>query len=149
MVLLRVLYAHALVAAPHLALGRSWALGRVLGDRRLGMAGIFLSLSRVMPRRYPLDGEVETYLLEESGFGRILDYAVIQPRIQDLYEWSASELEQPRLAALAVGGSPVYAWPVGESHVWDPPPMTAGARLLAAATAGGRGRVRATPPAAG
>ena len=52
--LLRVLYAHALVAAPRLALGRFAPLGRVLGDPRLGMAGAFLSLRRVLPDRYPL-----------------------------------------------------------------------------------------------
>ena len=37
--LVRVLYAHALVGAPRLALGRLAPLGRVLGDPRLGMAG--------------------------------------------------------------------------------------------------------------
>jgi hypothetical protein len=35
--LVRVLYAHALVAAPRLALGRAAPIGRVLGDPRLGM----------------------------------------------------------------------------------------------------------------
>jgi hypothetical protein len=40
-VLLRVLYAHALVAAPRLALGRLAGLGRNIGDPRLGMAGVF------------------------------------------------------------------------------------------------------------
>ena len=39
--LVRVLYAHALVGAPHLALGRLAPLGRVLGDPRIGMAGVF------------------------------------------------------------------------------------------------------------
>src|SRR3954449_7791078 len=51
--LLRVLYAHALAAAPRLALGRFAPLGRLLGDPRLGMAGVFLSLRRVLPDRYP------------------------------------------------------------------------------------------------
>ena len=37
--LARVLYAHALVAAPRLALGRLAPVARVLGDPRLGMAG--------------------------------------------------------------------------------------------------------------
>lgn len=45
-VLVRVLYAHALSAAPRLALGPFAALGRVLGDPRLGMAGAFLSQPR-------------------------------------------------------------------------------------------------------
>ena len=52
--LVRVLYAHALVAAPSLALGRLSGLGRVLGDPRLGLAGAFLSLRRVIPNDYPL-----------------------------------------------------------------------------------------------
>jgi len=45
--LVRVLYAHALVGAPRLALGRLAPLGRLLGDPRVGMAGAFLSLRRV------------------------------------------------------------------------------------------------------
>jgi hypothetical protein len=35
--MVRVLYVHALVAAPRLALGRLAPLGRVLGDPRLGV----------------------------------------------------------------------------------------------------------------
>ena len=53
--LARVLYAHALVGAPRLALGPLAPPGRVLGDPRLGLAGVFLSLHRVLPDRYPLD----------------------------------------------------------------------------------------------
>jgi hypothetical protein len=132
-VLLRVLYAHALVAVPRLALGRLAPLGRVLGDPRLGMAGIFLSLRRVLPRRYPIDGQVETYVRDENGFGRLLDYAVIRPRLQRLYEWSAGELEQPGLTSLISDGSPVHCWPPDEGHVWEPPPPTPLARILGAA----------------
>src|SRR6188472_296740 len=53
--LTRVLYAHSLAAAPRLALGRFAALGRLLGDPRLGMTGLFLSLRRVLPDQYPLE----------------------------------------------------------------------------------------------
>lgn len=133
-VLLRVLYAHALVAAPQLALGRLALLGRGLGDPRLGMGGIFLSLGRVLPRRYPIDGQVENYVRDENGFGRVLDYAVIRPRLQRLYEWSATELEQPGLTGLIRDGNPTYCWPADEGHVWSPPPLTLLARALAAAT---------------
>src|SRR5262249_27867506 len=42
--LVRVLYAHALVAVPRLALGRLAPLGRLVGDPRVGMAGGVLSL---------------------------------------------------------------------------------------------------------
>jgi hypothetical protein len=134
-VLLRVLYAHALVAAPRLALGRLGALGPVLGDPRLGMAGIFLSLGRVLPHRYPLSADLDLYLRDERGIGRILDYGVIGPRLQSLYDWSASELAHPGLSELITDGSPAYAWPYAERHVWDPPPMPAAAAVLRRATA--------------
>src|SRR5436305_5256028 len=93
----RVLYAHALNAAPRLALGRCALLGRLLGDPRLGMAGAFLSLGRVLPDRYPLAGNVERYIAAEHRLGRMLDYAVIAPRLQCLYEWSAEEIGELRL----------------------------------------------------
>src|SRR5262249_12844231 len=76
----RVLYAHALVGTPRLALGRLAPVARVLGDPRLGLAGAFLSLHRVVPDVYPLDREVEWYIGEEQGLGRLLDYAIIAPR---------------------------------------------------------------------
>jgi hypothetical protein len=120
-VLLRVLYAHALVSAPRLALGPSAAVGRLLGDPRLGMAGAFLSLSRVLPARYPLAGDLERYLDQEQRLGRMLDYIVIVPRLQPLYEWSARELGQPALLDLIEDGSPTYAWPHADRGVWDAP----------------------------
>jgi hypothetical protein len=64
--LVRVLYAHALAGAPRLALGRLAPLGRLLGDPRLGMAGVFLSLRRVLPDRYPLRLDVERYVPRSS-----------------------------------------------------------------------------------
>jgi hypothetical protein len=119
--LLRVLYAHALAAAPRLALGRFAALGRLLGDPRLGMAGVFLSLHAVLPNRYPLAHDVERYIADKQRLGRILDYAVIVPRLQRLYEWSAEELCEPRLLELVRDGNPVYAWPFEQRHVWRTP----------------------------
>jgi hypothetical protein len=128
--LLRVLYAHALAAAPALALGRLAALGRLLGDPRLGMAGVFLSLRRVLPNRYPLALDVERYLEAEQRLGRMLDYAVIVPRLQRLYEWSAGELGEPRLLELVRDGNPVYAWPFAQRHVWRTPEMPLAGRIL-------------------
>jgi hypothetical protein len=128
--LLRVLYAHALAAAPGLALGRFAPLGRVLGDPRLGMAGVFLSLRRVLPDRYPLALDVERYVAAEQRLGRLLDYAVIVPRLQQLYEWSAEELAEPRVRELVRDGSPVYAWPFEQRHVWSSPHMPLVARVL-------------------
>lgn len=133
-VLLRVLYAHALVAAPRLALGRCALLGRWLGDPRLGMAGAFLSMGRVLPNRYPLRGHVTAYLRDEHSFGRMLDYAVIGSRLQHLYEWSSEELGHPELRALIQDGSPVYAWSYADRHVWQAPPLPVIATALRVAT---------------
>jgi hypothetical protein len=137
--LVRVLYAHALGAAPRLALGRFAPLGRVLGDPRLGMAGAFLSLRRVLPNRYPLARDVERYIADEQRLGRMLDYAVIVPRLQRLYEWSAEELGEPRLLELVHDGNPIYAWPFEQRHVWHMPQMPLVGRLVERAT-----RARAT-----
>jgi hypothetical protein len=132
--LARVLYAHALVGAPGLALGRLAPLGRLVGDPRLGMAGVFLSLRRVLPDRYPLDEDVERYIAAEQRLGRMLDYAVIVPRLQRLYEWSAEELADPRVLELVRDGSPIYVWPFAERHVWRSRQMPFAARLLARVT---------------
>jgi hypothetical protein len=132
--LVRVLYAHALVGAPHLALGRLAPLSRLLGDPRLGMAGVFLSLRRVLPHRYPLSLDTESYIADEQRLGRLLDYAVIVPRLQRLYEWSAGELGEPRLLDLVREGNPIYAWPFEERHVWRSSRMPRLARALERAT---------------
>jgi hypothetical protein len=65
------------------------------------------------PRRFTgkeLDPEtaqdVESYIANEQRLGRMLDYAVIVPRLQRLYEWSAEELGEPRLRELVRDGSP-------------------------------------------
>ena len=127
--LARVLYAHALVGAPRLALGRVAPLGR-LADPRLGMAGVFLSLRRVLPNHYPLSLDVERYIKDEQRVGRMLDYAVIVPRLQHLYEWSARELDEPRLLDLVLDGNPIYAGPFEQRHVWRTPSMPLSARVL-------------------
>jgi hypothetical protein len=128
--LLRVLYAHGLAAAPRLALGRLAPLGHLLGDPRLGMAGVFLSLRHVLPDRYPLGLDVERYVADEQRLGRLLDYAVIAPRLQHLYEWSAEELVEPRLLELVRDGNPIYAWPFEQRHVWRSPNMPFAAQVL-------------------
>ncbi len=133
-VLLRVLYAHALVAAPRLALGRLAWLGRLLGDPRLGMVGVFLSMGRVLPNRYPLSADVRVYLRDQHSLGRVLDYAVIGPRLQVLYDWSAVELEQPQLGELILNGSPAYGWLPAESYVWEPASLPLLALALGRAT---------------
>jgi hypothetical protein len=124
LVLIRVLYAHALVSAPRLALGWLAPLGRLLGDPRLGMTAVFLSLSRVLPDRYPLDGDLDTYVDAEHSVGNLLDVGIIVPRIEGLYAWSATELGLPLLTGLLAhpGPTPSYAWDPQDADVWHPEP---------------------------
>jgi hypothetical protein len=131
-VLLRVLFAHALVSAPRLALGWLAPLGRPLGDPRIGMTGIFLSLSRVLPDRYPLGDDVENYVAAEHGFGHLLDIGVIQPRLDSLYRWSADELQLPAVRGLLDGATPRYAWNAADDAMWNitPSPLALAARRL-------------------
>lgn len=120
LILVRVLFAHALVAAPRLALSRLWPAGPVLGDPRLTITGIFVSLSRVMPDRYPLTRDLQWYVDNEHGFGRLLDLGIIQPRFAQLYAWSAAELSIPELATLVQDGVPAYAWDTADVQPWNP-----------------------------
>jgi len=117
--LLRVLYAHALSAAPRLALGWLAPLGRLLGDPRGGMVDLFLSVKRVFPDRYPLTGIALTEILAaEHRLFRAVDYGVIGTRIEALYDFAAQSLGEPRLTALLRDGVPAYAWPPDERDPW-------------------------------
>jgi hypothetical protein len=98
------------------------------------MAGVFLSLRRVLPARYPLALDVERYIADEQRLGRLLDYAVIVPRLQRLYEWSAEELGEPHLLELVRNGNPTYAWPFEQRHVWSTPKMPLAGRVLGRVT---------------
>jgi hypothetical protein len=98
------------------------------------MAGLFLSLGRVVPNRYPLSLEVERYIADEHRLGRMLDYAVIVPRLQRVYEWSARSLAEPRLLDLIRDGNPVYAWPFEQRHVWRGSNRAPAARVLQSIT---------------
>ena len=129
LVLIRVLYAHALVTAPRLALGWLSPVGPRLGDPRLVMTGIFMSLSRVLPSSYPLRRDLWYYIADEHGLGRLLDLGMIQPRLDSLYSWSAAELSIPDLADLIRDGVPAYAWDIADATPWSPSPT----RLVRAA----------------
>jgi hypothetical protein len=122
LVLMRLLYAHAMVAAPRLALSWLSPVAPWLGDPRRAMTGIFLSVSRVLPNTYPLDGELDEYIDAEHTVGRLLDLGVIVPRLGELYRWSASELEIPELVDLFREGTPAYAWEADDSEPWSPRP---------------------------
>ena len=91
---------------------------------------MFLSLRRVLPHRYPLAEDVERYIADEQRLGRTLDYAVIVPRLQRVFEWSAEELGEPRLLELVRDGNPIYAWPFEERHVWRARRMPLAGRAL-------------------
>ena len=117
--LARVLFAHALVARPRLALGRVRALSPVLGDPRWRGADLFLSLHNILPDRYPLDGITLGEILDlENYAGRLIDYGVIVPRIEALFAFAAADLAEPRLLDLIRDGLPAYAWTNDEHHPW-------------------------------
>ena len=122
LVLMRLLFAHAMVAAPRLALSWLAPVAPWLGDPRRAMTGIFLSVSRVLPNAYPLDGQLDTYIAAEHTVGRLLDLGVIVPRLSELYGWSADELNIPELVDLFADGTPSYAWDPADSAPWSPRP---------------------------
>lgn len=63
---------------------------------------MFLSVSRVLPHVYPLQGELDDYISDEHTFGRLLDLGVIVPRLNELYGWSAHELRIPEVTDLVI-----------------------------------------------
>jgi hypothetical protein len=125
LVLARLLYAHALVAAPRLALAWLAPAARWLGDPRRAVTGLFLSVSRVLPDSYPLEGDLGTYIAREHTVGRLLDLGVVSPRLAALYGWSATELGIPGLGDLVEGSTPTYAWDPDDREPWGPAPTIA------------------------
>lgn len=122
LVLIRLLYAHSLVAAPRLALSWLAPVARWLGDPRRAMTGLFLSVSRVLPNVYPLGGDLDDYISNEHTVGRLLDLGVITPRLHELYQWSAHELGLPELSGLVGETAPTYAWDPHDDEPWRPIP---------------------------
>jgi hypothetical protein len=122
LVLVRLLYAHALVAEPRLALDWLAPAAPALGDPRRAMTGLFLSISRVLPDVYPLDGELDDYIDDEHTIGRMLDLGVIMPRVDGLYRWAADEQAIPALNDLVSESTPCYAWDPGDEAPWTPSP---------------------------
>jgi len=118
--LLRVFYAHSLLAQPRLALGRLSPLGQILGDPRRRAADLFLSMQNVLPAEYPLQAPgIDAVLADENYFGRVFDYGVIAPRLELLYRFAADDLDEPRVSELCTERSPVYAWPFEYREVWQ------------------------------
>ena len=71
------MYAHALVAAPRLALGWLAPLGRLLATPGVGMTGIFFVAASVLPDCYPLDDDLGAYVDAEHRVCRPLDVGAI------------------------------------------------------------------------
>jgi hypothetical protein len=118
-VLLRVLYAHALVSEGDLALGRLSFLSRLIGHPMASTPRAFLAIPNVVPAEYPIKAPTVEALIDlENPLGRVLDYAVIGTRVDALYAFAADALEEPRLLGLVRNGAPVYAWPYEHRHVW-------------------------------
>ena len=86
------------------------------------MTGLFLSVSRVLPDLYPLEGELDDYVADEHTIGRLLDVGVIVPRLSELYRWSAEEMRIPALTDLVRDGIPTYAWDPADRVPWMPAP---------------------------
>jgi len=115
----RLVCVHALVIRPRLALGRLAPAGRLIGDPRWRGADLFLSLHNILPDRYPLaEFSIDEILALENYAGRIIDYGVILPKMQALYEFAASDLDEPRLLDMVRNGFPVYAWPYEDRNAW-------------------------------
>ncbi|MFD0142758.1 MULTISPECIES: hypothetical protein [unclassified Streptomyces] len=116
--LLRVLFTHAMLVKPRLALGRMARLGPQLVDPRHRTVKLFLDLGRSFPSEYPLIVPTEETILDEHALARMLDYGMIAPRLPALYEFSAHALEEPRLENLLDAGLPAYAWPREDRSIW-------------------------------
>jgi hypothetical protein len=115
----RLVCVHALVIRPRLAMGRLALAGRLIGDPRWRGADLFLSLHNVLPNRYPLTGySIDQILALENYAGRLIDYGVILPKMQALYEFAARDLDEPRLLNLVRNGFPVYAWRYEDRNAW-------------------------------
>ncbi|HWE89570.1 MAG TPA: hypothetical protein VG317_08930 [Pseudonocardiaceae bacterium] len=117
--LLRVIFAHALIAAPRLALGPLAPLGGRIGDPRTVFIGLFLDLRRVFPQHYPLTGlSLPQIIAAERPLARWLDYGVIGSRPSHLYEFAAGVLGLSDITMLIRGDEPCYAGPFSPAAGW-------------------------------
>jgi len=67
LVLMRLPYAHCLVAAARLALSWLSPTAGWLGDPRRAMTGLFLSIAGVLPDAYPLNGQLDRYVAADPS----------------------------------------------------------------------------------
>lgn len=118
--LARVLFVHSMLLRPRLALGRyCWPIGRFAGDPRSRSVDTYLALRNVLPDEYPLRNQAITEVLDAENFwGRLIDYGVLLPRLQDIYEFAADDLAHDHLRDFVWDGRPAYAWPRDRPEVW-------------------------------
>jgi hypothetical protein len=119
-VLVRVLFAHALVLDADLALGRFAFVAKLVGHPRARGPQALLSMKNVLPVSYPTLAVVDELIDSENKVFRMVDYGVIAPRLDALYAASAQALGEPRLFELIDDGTPAYAWPTDQRHLWIP-----------------------------
>lgn len=118
-VLVRVLYAHALVIDANLALGRFSFAAKLIGHPRARGPQTLLSMKDVLPVSYPIDDVTIAEIMDsENRMFRMVDLGVIAPRADALYAMSTRALGEPRLLGLVDDGGPAYAWPADQRHVW-------------------------------
>jgi hypothetical protein len=55
------------------------------------------------------------------SLGRLVDYGMIVPRLQQLYQWSAHELATPGLLDFVRDGAMTYSWSIEDRSVWQSP----------------------------
>jgi hypothetical protein len=133
--LIRALYAHALVAAPRLALGMFAPLGRLLGDPRRRSIGLFLDLHNQFPDPYPPHGwSMEDLIVGHGRLAQIIDLGLIPSDLTELYGFAAAALGQPRIKTLVSDGAPCYVWPAEDRAPWVVGATRPLARAIARAT---------------
>jgi hypothetical protein len=94
-------------------------------------------LRNVLPNRYPLtDVTIDEILAAENLTARLIDYGVMLPRAEELYEFVAADLGEPGLLDFISGGSLVYAWAFERRHVWAPVKSRGLIKVISRLTAG-------------
>jgi hypothetical protein len=118
-VLIRLFYAHALVAAPRLALGVFAPLGRLIGDPRRRSMGLFVGLHNQFPEPYPAHGwSMDDLVAAHGRLAQLIDLGLIPSDMTKLYGFAAQALDEPRITTLVSDGIPSYVWPAEERAPW-------------------------------
>jgi hypothetical protein len=92
-------------------------------------------MRNVLPDTYPLtDVTIGEILALENAIGRLIDYGVLIPRAQALYEFAAEDLGEPALLDFISHGNLVYAWPYDDRAAWTCTRSSAAIRLIARMT---------------